>query len=633
MAEEENVNVPPASEEAPAPATEETTAETADATAPAEGDAPAAAAEESEAAAEEQQQPPADADQQQEQPNEEAGGVGADVSEVTDHHMAVVNEQGDEEGPNANTGVVAAPEEDQQVRLHDQQEADDAAPGTAGTGSTGAHDEQISEQMVEDMGGAEATLTVRFNVQPQGFFFIQNFPPNAPALVMYHRIEKHLRVERRTIRMYWDGRPLTEMDRISDVCVLPDDGLPLVIDVEFDGLPPHLRILGNNEQATRSIEVEVEYGDDIPSKQFYVTLVKKYDRKPFLGGYRHTKTGAVFHHTATQTMVEREIRTNMVGKLSRMTQTQGVTRSTQTRRECGTQMPRSDLLVDETYDRIVIAKPYFSAERLLSLQVQKAVRLQAFLRGWRARKIAAKLREERDEEELALLRENERRQKEHHEKKQKEIDRRTHPRTKQDFAVLYNELEAWRLQEVARIKAADVPEAEKKVAMQELLKKETKLLQTIDRLQIQASKENRTRRIETTLNKMSSAKSWGTQSAVTVETPFTIRARELRDLYNALQLNGLSVDERLDILLHVKWTVKELSCPLSREIVELVDREADLLNRGRKENALLPLRQRMCNLMLQFIETPEFNPEAIQYQRVPLEYTSRPLVRLDKKQR
>jgi phosphoribulokinase len=95
----------------------------------------------------------------------------------------------------------------------------------------------------------------------------------------------------------------------------------------------------------------------------------------------------------------------------------------------------------------------------------------------------------------------------------------------------------------------------------------------------------------------------------------------------------LSVDERLDILLHVKWTVKELSCPLSREIVELVDREADLLNRGRKEASLLALRQRMSNLFLQFVETPEFNPEAIQYQRVPLEYTSRPLVRLDKKQR
>jgi hypothetical protein len=41
----------------------------------------------------------------------------------------------------------------------------------------------------------------------------------------------------------------------------------------------------------------------------------------------------------------------------------------------------------------------------------------------------------------------------------------------------------------------------------------------------------------------------------------------------------LTIDERLDVLLHVKWTVKEFDCNLTREIVDLIDREADLLNR------------------------------------------------------
>ncbi len=43
---------------------------------------------------------------------------------------------------------------------------------------------------------------------------------------------------------------------------------------------------------------------------------------------------------------------------------------------------------------------------------------------------------------------------------------------------------------------------------------------------------------------------------VHVDTPNTIRARELRDLYHALNIPLLSVDERLQILLHVKYTVK-----------------------------------------------------------------------------
>ena len=41
----------------------------------------------------------------------------------------------------------------------------------------------------------------------------------------------------------------------------------------------------------------------------------------------------------------------------------------------------------------------------------------------------------------------------------------------------------------------------------------------------------------------------------------------------------------LDVLLHVKWTVKEFDCNLTREMVDLIDREADMLNRGRPEKS------------------------------------------------
>ena len=61
-----------------------------------------------------------------------------------------------------------------------------------------------------------------------------------------------------------------------------------------------------------------------------------------------------------------------------------------------------------------------------------------------------------------------------------------------------------------------------------------------------------------------------------VHTPFTTRAKELMDLYNGLKLPFLSIDERLDVLLHTKWTVKEFDCNLTREIVDLIDREADM---------------------------------------------------------
>lgn len=82
-----------------------------------------------------------------------------------------------------------------------------------------------------------------------------------------------------------------------------------------------------------------------------------------------------------------------------------------------------------------------------------------------------------------------------------------------------------------------------------------------------------------------------------VSTPATIRAKELLDLYNSLNAPLVNTNTRLEILLNVKWTVKEsLSIPVSslslsasssinlnvnQEIIDLVDREADLLNRGR----------------------------------------------------
>jgi len=44
-----------------------------------------------------------------------------------------------------------------------------------------------------------------------------------------------------------------------------------------------------------------------------------------------------------------------------------------------------------------------------------------------------------------------------------------------------------------------------------------------------------------------------------------------------------------------------------------------MLNRGRPESSLEGLRKRLCNLFLQFIETPEFNPEAARFQKIPYE--------------
>jgi hypothetical protein len=56
-------------------------------------------------------------------------------------------------------------------------------------------------------------------------------------------------------------------------------------------------------------------------------------------------------------------------------------------------------------------------------------------------------------------------------------------------------------------------------------------------------------------------------------------------------------------------------------VVSLIDREADLLMRGVKEENLIGLRQRITSLYLQYIKTPEFNPAVSKLLKVPLDIT------------
>lgn len=57
---------------------------------------------------------------------------------------------------------------------------------------------------------------------------------------------------------------------------------------------------------------------------------------------------------------------------------------------------------------------------------------------------------------------------------------------------------------------------------------------------------------------MSSPKRWKYKDGTTteVDTPYNLRAKELKDIYNSLNMKYLTQDERLDVLLTLKHTVK-----------------------------------------------------------------------------
>ena len=136
-------------------------------------------------------------------------------------------------------------------------------------------------------------------------------------------------------------------------------------------------------------------------------------------------------------------------------------------------------------------------------------------------------------------------------------------------------------------------EEDEQAALQQLLHKETKLLQTIDRLKNAADCENRERNIREALSRMSQPQTWNLSNGakVLVHTPFTTRAKQMMQVYYAASLPLVSIEERIDVLLHVKWMVKEFDCELTRQLVALIDREADLLNRYSGHNTTRPTGQ------------------------------------------
>ena len=370
--------------------------------------------------------------------------------------------------------------------------------------------------------------------------------------------------------------------------------------------------------------------DDGSKSTFNVSIEKlpPEARKPYLGGYRHKHTGVTYHHGTAQTEGVKKVYKDVSNLRNRDTQTYSkVSTSTQLVREAGTQMKRKDLHLDETKNVEVEAKAYFSSNQLLELQRQKTLIIQCYWRGYVARKITWDLRDAIYQKQLDRIKEKQDAVRTASDKQKREIERRMNPKSVQDFEILYNELETWRQAETEKIKKCGEDEATKKAMVGELLAKETKLLQTIDKLKARALKTGKEKRVKQMMKSMSKPKKWEQSNgvAVKVETPFTNRAKELADLYQGLTTTMLSSDERLDMLLNVKWTVNEFDCALTRDIVDLIDREADLLNRGRGAGTLAGLRVRLNNLFLQFIETPEFNPEAARFLKVPNDFSVEPI--------
>ncbi|KAM6302037.1 IQ motif and ubiquitin-like domain-containing protein [Podargus strigoides] len=340
--------------------------------------------------------------------------------------------------------------------------------------------------------------------------------------------------------------------------------------------------------------------------------------KPFLGGFKNKLTGVEFHNAGSQTIPKKRPDKG-IQLFCRETQTVFEKNKTQqTKNTSSTQMTKTGLYVSNMTDKLVTSGKYITAEEYHKRRLKAVIVLQTYFRRWHAINLVQSLREAKRLRLEWEAQEELRRKKEKEEKLRREHERKLNPKTKEDFELLYRALKLWKQEETERINRT-LTGAERKAAFCGLQEQEAQLIASIGRHKLNADEENQQKAILHFLDKCAQPKKWKAYDGKITEmdTQYTLRARELSEIYRSISMNGITKDERTDILLTLRHTVEEHECKLTQEIVELIDREVDLMSREVKECNLQGLRKRICTLFLQYIKTPKFNPEVARIPKIP----------------
>ncbi|XP_053107586.1 IQ and ubiquitin-like domain-containing protein [Hemicordylus capensis] len=463
-----------------------------------------------------------------------------------------------------------------------------------------------------------ATATVKVMLHPDIQIFTMAFHMNRTMEQMKQYFATRLNIPPNVLQLMLLGRIIEDCETLWNLGVAPHGSIQIdMFSLDEKQFPIISSKLLHKFYMPDVINVRVETEPDT-FQDLSIEIKRPTFKKPFLGGFRNKETGTEYHNAGSQTIPKKRPDKGYE-EFCRSTQTVVERKKVpQTRNTTSTQMTKIGVYISNITDKFIEPKKYVTAEEYHARRLAAVIVIQTYYRRWHAINIVKQLKEElrfrlewEEEEEL-------RKQRVREERLLREYHRRLNPKTKDDFELLYHALEIWRQEEIECIDNTYVG-AERKAALCAVLEKEAHLIASIGRHKLNADEENQQKAILSFLEKCAEPKRWKAFDGKITEmdTQFTLRARELLEIYRSISMKDLPQDERLDVLLTLKHTVKEHECKLTHEIMELIDREADLMMRGVKECNLEGLRQRICTLFLQYIKTPLFNPEVARLLKVP----------------
>ncbi|XP_017363129.1 IQ and ubiquitin-like domain-containing protein isoform X3 [Cebus imitator] len=404
----------------------------------------------------------------------------------------------------------------------------------------------------------DSLATVKVVLIPVGQEIVMPFKVDTILKHLKDHFSHLLGIPHSILQIRYSGKILKNNETLVQHGVKPQEIAQVEIFSANPDQYPVKRIVGLTD-VCQIIAVTVQTGID-QYQQVTVEIVKSDFHKPFLGGFRHKITGVEYHNAGTQT-IPRKIseRSNV---FCRDTQTVFEKKKLQqTTNTASTQMTNIGVYVSNMTDKLVTPGKYFSAAEYHAQRLKAVIVIQTYFRQWHAKTFVENVRRQK------CLRLEWERQEELRKRSEKEewikldYDRRHNPKTNEDFELLHNALEFWWQEELKRINQSFTG-AERKAALCELLEKETQIIASIGRHKYIAYMANQEAAVQAFLD-------------------------------------------------------KEHECKLTQEILELIDREVDLMMRGVKHHNLEGLRKRIATLFFHYIKTPLFNPQVAKYLKVP----------------
>ncbi|XP_051807524.1 IQ and ubiquitin-like domain-containing protein isoform X2 [Acanthochromis polyacanthus] len=462
-------------------------------------------------------------------------------------------------------------------------------------------------QMAENIGNS--TATVKVVLVPDGHVMTVAFAIGLSIQELKCHLASELRVPVEVLQISLDGRVVEEQQSLMELGVRPHSSTRMEMSSTDPSSHPLCPLRPQEHDSMRDVITVEVLTDEGLFQEVVVEIERPRQQKAFLGGYRHRLTGAEYHHAAIQTLPKRRLDRGVV-TFSHDTQTvQLKSQAQQCPVSVATQMTGISCYISCMNDELVTPRKYTTADEYHDRRLRAVICLQSFTRRWLAQQAVDRLKKER-QRRLTWLQMQERKRRE--EKEEQLRDRRqrwTNPERREDLNLLYHALEKWRREEEQQINSF-LRGAERKAALCLLLEQETELIATIGRHHITFQNNNYDKIIQHLLDKAVAPHQWRAADGRLIEMDnlHTIRARELRDLYSNISLFTVSQEQRSHILMTLKHTVNEHKCLLTRDIVDLIDREVDLMKRGVQTRNLEGLRKRICTLFLQYIKTQAFNP-------------------------